>query len=271
MSNSPARPPLAPFVIADVLFLAMACVIFGVSHRPMLWWEAGLMVGCGSGAALSLMAPFLRQDRNQQALEQTAGLADVAKSLKELEQLSAHIHAATAQWNQLDSHTGQTLEHARQLSQNFAAEAKAFAEATQKNGEAEKGHLRVELEKLRRAEGEWLQTMVRIMDHVFALYQAALRSGQRNLAEQIGLFQDSCRETARKVGLLAVAPRNGDLFDTRLHQLRDNGAAPEKATVGEILASGYSYQGQLVRRAMVALPELKSEQNDLPLTQEAKP
>jgi hypothetical protein len=57
-----------------------------------------------------------------------------------------------------------------------------------------KNHLRLEIEKLRRGEGEWLQVMVRVLDHVQALHLAGQRSGQRNLIEQLTHFQNSCRD-----------------------------------------------------------------------------
>jgi len=66
-------------------------------------------------------------------------------------------------------------------------------------------HLELETAKLRRAEGDWLQVTVRILDHVFALYVAAARSGQPRLAEQIAAFQNACRDAARRVGLVAHA------------------------------------------------------------------
>ena len=42
----------------------------------------------------------------------------------------------------------------------------------------------------RRGEGEWLQVLVRMLDHVYALHQGASRSGQPKLIEQVGNFQN---------------------------------------------------------------------------------
>jgi molecular chaperone GrpE (heat shock protein) len=275
MTENPApRPPFVPFVIVDVLFLVMAGFILALSHRPLLWWEASLMVVCGAAAAWSLTAPLLRQDRHQQIHAQSSRLADVTAELQKLEQLAAHIHAATVQWNSFETHAAQSLDSAKQLSQSLASESRAFSEMLLKASDNEKAHLRLEVEKMRRNEGEWLQTLTRILDHIFALFQAAQRSGQRGLIEQISLFQDACRDAARRLGLTVTMPRAGDLFDARLHQLADNAAAPDQALVVEILATGFSYQGALVRRALVSLQAPSSEpsqQNDLPLAEEAKP
>jgi hypothetical protein len=59
----------------------------------------------------------------------------------------------------------------------------------QKMNDSEKAALRLEVEKLRRGEVEWLQVLVRILDHVFVLHAAAMRSGQPKLAEQITNFK----------------------------------------------------------------------------------
>jgi len=271
--NVTPSPPVWPFVAADVLFLAMAAVILMLGHRPLLWWEACLMTGCGAAAAVSLMTPFLRQGRNELAATQSAGLVNLAGELQKLERLAGHINAATLQWKTFETQSIQSVESAKQLSESLAAESRAFSEFLQKSNDAERAHLRLEVEKLRRAEGDWIQTATHVLDHVFGLFGAAQRTGQRSLIEQLGRFQDACRETVRRMGLTAVVPQTGEAFDERVHQLLDNAAAPGQAVVSEIIATGFTYQGRLIRRALVAVqapgapePPDPSEQNDLPLT-----
>ena len=60
----------------------------------------------------------------------------------------------------------------------MTGEVRQFTEFMQKMNDSEKAALRLEVEKLRRGEGEWLQVLVRILDHVFALHAAAVRSGE---------------------------------------------------------------------------------------------
>jgi molecular chaperone GrpE (heat shock protein) len=134
------------------------------------------------------------------------------------------------------------------------SEATAFTEFLQKANDTEKAHLRLEVEKLRRAESDWLHIVIRMLDHVFALFQAAVRSGRQDVADQIGHFQHACRDAARRIGVVPLVPTPGEAFDPAMHQLIDEKAQPSKgATIGETLATGYSFQGQLVRRALVAL------------------
>ncbi len=280
--QAPKSPPLLPFVIADVLFVGMAGAILVFAHRPLLWWEALLMVACGAAAAWSLTAPILRQDANQQAHAQNASFAAAAAELQKLENLAAHIQSATGQWKSFETHAAASLEAARGLTESFSAETRGFAEILQKSNDGEKARLRLEVEKLRRMEGEWLQTLTRVLDHVFALFQAAQRTGQRSLIDQISLFQESCREAARRVGLAPLMPRLGEAFDPRAHQVFDNTEPPEQAVVADIVATGFTFQGQLLRRAFVAVQApaaapaagaapAESQQNDLPLPEEAQP
>ena len=56
----------------------------------------------------------------------------------------------------------------------------------------------------------------------------------------------------RRVGLVGFAPTLKDVFNPQVHQLEDATATPQGAVcVNEILALGYTYQGELVRKALV--------------------
>jgi molecular chaperone GrpE (heat shock protein) len=214
-----------------------------------------LLVLCGALGSWSFLAPFLRRDANEQAFSQVKLLADATGQIQKLDQLAGQISGATNQWLELQSHTAQAAESAKDVANRMSAEAKAFTEFMQRAGETEKAHLRVEVEKLRRGEGERLQIIVHILDHVFALFQAARHSGQPGLVEQIGQFHNACRDTARRIGLTQTAVEAGEVYDPQLHQLPENVSAGENTLVAETLAAGYTYQGQLLRRPVVALKE----------------
>jgi hypothetical protein len=112
----------------------------------------------------------------------------------------------------------------------------------------------LEVEKLRRAEGEWLQVQVRVLDHVLALHSAATRSGQPQIIKQLTQFRDACLDATRRIGLLPFGAAPGQPFDTVAHQrLDDAGEVAADAKIAETLAPGYTYQGQPIRRALVRL------------------
>jgi molecular chaperone GrpE (heat shock protein) len=182
-------------------------------------------------------------------------LTDALSQIQRIDQVAAQIAGATNQWREFQRETGEMSKSTKTLAESMAAEAKSFSEFLQRANDGEKARLRLEIEKLRRAEADWLQVVIHILDHVSALYRAARLSGQPELAEQIGQFHNACRDAARRIGLAPVAVRADEPFDPKLHQLKDNAAPGENAVVGETLAAGYTFQGQLVRRALVALKE----------------
>ena len=137
---------------------------------------------------------------------------------------------------------------------HLARSINGYCKFMQKANDGEKATLRLEVEKLRRGEHEWLNVIVFMLDHIFALNRAAERSGQENLIKQLGHFQNTCRDAARRVGLAPVLAAAGEAFDPQKHQLPE-GEVPAGGVIGEIVASGYSYQGKLIRSVIVTLQE----------------
>lgn len=250
-----ARPslPLWPFIVVDVLFLIFAGVLLRFGHHPLSWQESALMILCGGLGALSFLTPFLRRNADAQALSQAQLLAEAAGQIQKLDQLSGLIISATHRWRELQTDTCKAADSAKQCAERISAEAQAFEDFMTKANDAERSHLRVEVEKLRRAEGERLQVMVHMLDHVFALFQAARRSGQPALVEQIGQFQNACRDAGRRIGLAQVAVEPGETYDAKQHQLPENVTVTNGGVIADTLAAGYTYQGQLIRRPLVSL------------------
>jgi len=98
--------------------------------------------------------------------------------------------------------------------------------------------------------------VVRLLDHTYALHQGSLRSGQPRLVEQLGHFQSACRDVARRVGLVPITAAAAEPFDSQRHQLVDNNAKPPSgAVIAETIATGYTFQGKMVRPVLVRLQE----------------
>jgi len=258
MTMDSKNPPLWPFLVVDALFLGLAVFIFQqarLAHRPLLWWEAGDLVLCVGVGAGALVTPFLRRAASSQSLLQAEKLAQTAEKIQMLEQLASQISNSTAQWQIVQDASAKTVQTASDLAKSMAAEAKDFADFLQKANDIERTHLRLETEKLRRGETEWLQVVIRILDQVHGLFKGAQQSGQPALAEQIGLFQNACRDIPRRVGLTTLTAPPGEPFDPKRHQLAPDAPAPEHALILDTLAPGYTYQGQMVRRVVVRLQE----------------
>ncbi len=241
------------------------------SEHPINIWIAVLALVAVGGAAWVSLLPFFTDAENATKLEQLEKLQSTANQIQNLEKVATQITIATAQWQNVQEHNARAIESAKQVSEEMTQEALRFADFMKKANDSEKSTLRLEVEKLKRAETDWLQVLVRVLDHVYALHRAGKHSGQQNLIEQLAHFQNACRDAARRIGLVAFAPAAGDGFEPGQHQTADGRKdIPDDAKVFETVATGYTFQGQMLRPALVMLEAPKAP---LPLTPavEAKP
>jgi len=247
-------PALFFFLLGDALFLALAWWIMSHASTPLVLWDTAALVLCvGAGAWLSIL-PFLWDYKSALKLTESNQLASTLAQVQNLEQVAAQVTGAGAQIQGALDEAARTVTAANEISTRMTAEAKSFTEFMQKANDTEKAHLRLEAEKLRRAEGEWIQIVVRMLDHTFALHQAAARASQPNVTQQLANFQAACHDAARRVGLAPFAAAPGAPFDATRHRLvEENAEAPANAAIGETLAPGFTYQGQLLRPALVGL------------------
>ncbi|HVV00360.1 MAG TPA: nucleotide exchange factor GrpE [Verrucomicrobiae bacterium] len=228
-------------------------------------WQTGFIIFCVAGGALLMVTPFLLEYRIGSRLAESAALADAVSQIKNLEQITTQIAGATSQWQSVQEQADKTTGVAREIAQRITDEARAVTEALQKSNDAEKAALRLEVEKLRRAETEWLQVLVRTLDHVYALHQGGVRSGQPNLIQQLENFQNACRDAARRVGVTPFVAEKAEPFDPRKHEpVSSNGTAPPAsgAPVIETVAAGYTFQGKLIRPALVRVADPNGQRSD---------
>ncbi len=248
--------PKWPFLLGNVLLLAFAYLIVWKSPHPISKWE---IIACFAAAAMGSVLgiiPFLLDYRAMGKAIQVNALGAVSEKIQDLEKLAAQISSATNQWDVVQNQAEKTAAGAKQIADKMGAEVREFSEFMQKMNDSEKSALRLEVEKLHRGEAEWLQMLVRVFDHIFALYAAATRSGQPKLADQITHFQNACRGTVRRIGLTPFAAEPGESFNAERHQVADSKEKPPVgAVVAETIGSGYTFQGKLLRPAIVRLRE----------------
>ena len=245
-----------PFYLGDAILLGTAWFICYQSKFTLGHWELCSVVLCVLGGALLSLAPFVLEYEALVKVVEAGSLTTVVSQLKNLEGIAGQISGATGRWHDAQDAADKTARAATEIADRMTAEVKAFTEFMQKANDTEKATLRLEVDKLRRVEAEWLQVLVRTLDHVFALHQGALRSGQPALVEQVGNFQNACRDAARRVGLMPFAPNEAEPFDAQRHQLVEEGTTPPPdAVVSDTIATGYTFQGRLIRPALVGLRE----------------
>lgn len=249
---APSFAAYAAFFVSDVILLTAAWLVYEQAHRPMQFYELAAAAACTALGAWLGVWPFVLRHRAQMAREERADLADAAGRINQLEALVQRIERVAGLWQHADDQANRAVQAAREIGDRISAEAQGFKTFLEQAQNVERQHLQLEVAKLRRAEGDWLQAAVRILDHVHALFTAALRSGKPQLIEQIGAFQNACRDAARRVGLVPHVAEPGTPFDPTAHQLLDGHQPPPgRATVADTIAPGYTYQGQLLRRIVV--------------------
>jgi molecular chaperone GrpE (heat shock protein) len=255
--SSAPRISKLPFVFGDVALIAAAAWIARYGQALGVWQYLAIVGAVALGAWL-VAWPFVLEFRALANLAQASEVSAITSRIKDLDKVTASISAAALEWQHLQQGATQTVTAVEHIAERMTTEARNFGEMLARMNESEKSHLRLEVEKLRRSEGEWLGVIVRILDHVHALHQAGIRSGQRNVVEQLSHFQNACRDTARRLGLVPILPEAGIPFDARAHQVLDESKSTEGAVIGDLVAPGYTFQGQILRLPVVALKEAGS-------------
>lgn len=267
------RLPRWPFFLGDALLLGFAALICLQTPKP---WTTGflLLAGCCvAGAALLGIAPYVLEYRGLVKLTGIDAVESAMDRIGQLEAVAGQISSATNLWNNVHEQAEKTAGTAKSIAEHMTRELKEFTGFMERANSNEKATLRLEVEKLKRAEGDWLQVLVRMLDHVFALHHGALRSGQQNVIQQVGRFQMACLDAARRVGLAAFAAAEDETFNPERHQPMEGEPKPDaESKVLETVASGYTYQGRVLRPALVRIrnngtPAAEQPQSQLPLGQ----
>ena len=229
-------------------------MIFQRAPHPIGHWEIITASACVALGAVLGVLPFILDYRAIVKVIEAGALGSISEKIQNLEKLAAQISSATNEWTNAQTQAEKTSAGAKEISDKMADEVREFSEFMQKMNDSEKAALRLEIEKLRRGEGEWLQVLVRILDHVFVLHAAAARSGQPKLVEQISNFQNACRDAARRIGLVPFSAEPDEPFNAERHQaVGEEEKPPADAVVAETVGAGFTFQGRLLRPALVRL------------------
>jgi molecular chaperone GrpE (heat shock protein) len=259
--------PKWPFLLGDTLLLAAAYFLIQQAPHPIGRWEIVTAAACVALGAVLGALPFILDYRAIVKVIDASALGAISEKIQNLEKLTAQIGAATNEWLNIQTQAEKISNGANEIAGKMEGEVRQFSEFMQKMNDSEKAALRLEVEKLRRGEAEWLQALVRILDNIFTLHAAAARSGQPKLAEQIAQFQNACRDAARRIGLAPFAPAPDEPFDAARQQVMDGEAKPSAyAVVAETVAPGFTFQGRLLRPALVRLREKNSAPETAPAT-----
>ena len=253
--------PKWPFLLGDALLLAAAFFFVQHAPHPIDRWEIVTASACVALGALLGALPFILDYRAIVKVIEAGALGSIAEKIQNLEQLAAQISSATNEWLNVQTQAEKISNGAKEIADQMAGEVRDFSEFMRKMNDSEKAALRLEIEKLRRGEAEWMQVLVRILDHVFVLHAAAARSGQPKLVEQISNFQNACRDAARRIGLVPFIAEPDEPFVAERHQIVDGEGKPSAdAVIAGTAAPGFTFQGRLLRPALVRLRQTPLEE-----------
>ena len=245
-----------PFIVGDVALLLMAWLVYYESdpNTPFNGLEAFWCFACVAAGAWVMVLPYLREFQARADLTEASELAASVEKISSLEALTKQVENATEQWLHVEDRANEINTTSKEIAGKINAEAREFTEFLQNANDTEKKHLRLEVDKLNRAQVDWVKVVTGMLDHVFALNQAGRQSGQEKLIRQLDNFQIACRDVARRVGVVTHEPKPDECFDAEKHQLRDPEAEPESgAKIIGIAAQGLTHQGQMLRKTIVVI------------------
>jgi molecular chaperone GrpE (heat shock protein) len=261
------KVPKWPFFLADAVMLGLAYFVNWQGKLPLPLDQIVTLAICVALGALLGILPYLLEYRAVIKygalikLIETSTLCSATEKIQDLEGFVAQITSANDNLQTAQAQADKTASLARDITDRMAVEVRDFTAFMQKANDGEKATLRLEVEKLRRAENDWLHVVVHMLDHIFALNRAAAHSGQEKLIAQLGQFQSACRDAARRVGLVPLLAAAGDPFDPQRHQLVEGEPPTTAGVVAELIALGFTFQGKLIRPAVV---RVEGEASDAP-------
>lgn len=250
-----------PFFAADGLFLALAGgIVASGGGFALEGWELSMVAVCmGLGSAFGVW-PFLAEYREESRRFEAREFGSVLEQVRRLEEVGKLVSESTRQWQEMAEQGEGVAKSAEEIAVRVREERERFREIAEKTDAKERDHWRLEAEKLRRSEREWLGVLAGIMYHVFALHRAGKNSGQAKLIQQLDGFQGACLDICRRVGLSQYVVKAGEAFDPKIHKTEEGRAMPKNPVVRETLAPGFSFQGRRAYLPLVALAEGKEEE-----------
>lgn len=249
----PVSVPKWPFLMADIIFIGLGYWISTlIQGEPQSWQIISILVCAVLGAGFAV-APFYFEYRAEAKAVEIAQLTTVAKEIGKMEAVAQQIADASENWASVQSTSEQTAKLAEEIASGMAATVKDHDEFMANANTEELNTLKLEVNKLRRVEADWANTLMGVLDLVYRLEQSAQASGKEQFIQTMSQFQGQCREVARRVGLIAFEAEKGAAFNPDELALPEGEQAGDNASVTQTRLPGFRLQGKLVRKPLVAV------------------
>ena len=249
----PVSVPKWPFLFADIIFIGLGYWISTLIQGEAELWQVVSILTCAVLGASFAVAPFYFEYSAESKAVEIAQLTSVAKEVGKMEKVGELISEASKNWETIQDTSAQTAKLADEIASGIATTVKDHDKFMAAANTEQLATLKLEVEKLRRTEADSANSLINILDLVYRLERSAVASGKEQFIETMSLFQNQCRDVARRVGLVAVMVESGTPFVSEDHRLPDDGQDEEGKNVSETRLPGYRLQGKLVRKPLVRL------------------
>lgn len=253
-TRSPQPPPLSPwpFLLIDGTLLVAAAALLNTAERPLPFSMGGLIAALVVvGGAIALF-PFWRAYRNELKFAELEAVEETVRRIEDLTKVADRVERAETSWMQAKDSSETIAKNLNETTSLLYEESKAIREFAHQQNDQQKANLRLEVQKLKQWETEWVQAGTIALDHTAALHAAILQLDDAQATRKLNKFQNSIHEIMRRVGLVGFAPRAGAPFDPDANRVHNQSAPPpEGSRIRDVVAMGIRYQGRLVRPAIV--------------------
>ncbi len=248
----PVSVPKWPFLSADIIFVVLGFWISSLIQGEPLLWQILSILSCAVLGTTFAILPFYFEYKAEAKAVEIAQLTSVTKEINKMELVASQITSASENWAAVQDSSKQTALLAEEIAAGIAESVKSHDKfmATATNEEFKV--LKLEVEKLRRSENDWANSLVGLLDLVYRLERSAAASGKEQFIQTMGQFQAQCREVSRRVGVVAFEAETGASFNPDEHALPEGDPVSPAAIISETRLPGFRLQGKLVRKPLVA-------------------
>src|SRR5688572_157331 len=154
MTNRSPTLPKWPFILADVLLLAISAWML-LKLLPTRTTAAYVVAGCAVVAwivgAIICVWPWVAEFKAQTQQAQNEILTDALQQIDRLEEIGARVQAATGSWQSAQDSAMRVMQAAKEIEERIKTDSKDFMDFAERINADEKQNMRLEVEKLRRS------------------------------------------------------------------------------------------------------------------------
>lgn len=249
--------------MADVILIA-AAVLFLFFVKPLSGAACWCIALLFCGGAWASIWPWMQEERTKAALSELDGTKSIEESVRKMAIFAQGINTSLSALENAQKAMENTTKALASVDEKMSATTKDWERRVSKAAQYEKNTFILEVNKLRQEEKGWIETGMGLLDHILGFTGAGLASHQPQIVEQMSRFRGACLEITSRIGIQPVLPARDEPYNPDMHRLPPNAPQAEPGSkIAHVLAPGYIYQGQLVRKTTVLVEGMTLPQNPM--------